>query len=123
MQSKREVWRFLTHECGAYLAAYESMTIYHMADLAAGRRKRIPDAKIKNITIPHFEGLKIETILEYAADYPEVMRALPILERERLKLPRQYIANVIYTIIGEPFKAWVAQRVDERHEKRRQEDM
>jgi hypothetical protein len=41
-----------------------------------------------------------------------VMMALPLLERERLKLPRGYIANVIYTIVGEDFKNQVDLRVN-----------
>ena len=65
-QSKKEVYRFLTHDVGAYLSSYETMTIYHMADLASGRRRRIKQLHVKVITIPHFEGLKIETMLEYA---------------------------------------------------------
>ena len=121
-QSKREVFRFLTHDCGAFLGSYESMTIYHMADLVAGRRKRIKQVDVKHITVPFFEGLKIETMLEYAAQYPEVMQALPMVQREREKLPRGYLANVIYTIVGEPFKTWVEQIVDQRHNQRRQED-
>ena len=87
-QSKREVYRFLTHDCGAYLASYDTMTIYHMADLAAGRRRKLKESTIKNITIPHFEGLKLETMLEYAEARPNVMEALPSLKREREKLPR-----------------------------------
>ena len=49
--------------------------------------------------------------------YPEVFRALPIRKAEILKLPRQYLINVIHTIVGEPFAQWVKQRVDARHKK------
>jgi len=28
------------------------------------------------------------------------MKALPVVEKERHKLPRQYVINVIYTFIG-----------------------
>jgi len=31
------------------------------------------------------------------------MKALPIVKKEVLKLPRAYIANVCHTIIGDPF--------------------
>ena len=72
--------------------------------------------------MPHFKGLSIEAMLEYCADKPEVLECLPILQRETEKLPRQYIANVIYTKVGESFKTWVEGRVDERHEKRRQQE-
>ena len=39
--------------------------------------------------------------------YPEVMRALPVIDKEIRKLPRSYIANVIYTIVGDKFNEWV----------------
>ena len=75
-----------------------------MRDLAAGRRRRIKEVNVRHITIPHFEGLKIETMLDYASIFQEVMEALPTVERERMKLPRPYMANLIYTLVGEPFK-------------------
>ena len=43
--------------------------------------------------------------------YPEVMRALPVVMKEIRKLPRNYIANVIYTIVGDKFNEWVQQKV------------
>ena len=97
------------------------MTIWHMRDLASGDRRRIKEVDVKQIQVPYFEGLKIETFLEYIADKPEVMRALPLLERERLALPRSYIANVIHTLVGHPFKQWVDRIVDQRHNQRRQD--
>jgi len=93
-----------------------------MRDLAAGKRRRIKEVDVKQINIPHFEGLNIETMLAYAETKPEVMEALPIVKRERLKLSRPYLAKVIYTIVGEPFKSWVERRVNERHDLRRQQD-
>lgn len=96
------------------------MTIWHMRDLLSGDRRRIQEKDLKQINVPYFEGLKIESFLEFAADKPEVMRALPMLERERLALPRGYIANVIFTLVGQPFKKWVDRIVTKRHEERRQ---
>ena len=37
------------------------------------------------------------------------------------KLPRAYIANLIYTIIGDPFKQWVQQQIHNRTEKIKEE--
>ena len=48
------------------------------------------------------------------------MRALPI-EREIKKLSKQYIANVIYTIVGADFKDWVEDRIKARNERVTQE--
>ena len=50
------------------------------------------------------------------------MRALPSIEIEILKLPKEYIGNIIYTIIGDPFYDWVAQRVHERNAKIKEEN-
>ena len=72
-QSKREIYRFLSHDCGAYLASYQTMTIWHMRDLVSGARTKIKESDVKQITVPYFEGLKIEKFLEYAADKPNVM--------------------------------------------------
>ena len=38
---KPEVYRFLAGEVGAYLADYDVVTIWHLRDLAAGKRKLI----------------------------------------------------------------------------------
>ena len=45
--SKKECYRFLTHDCGAYLANYQSMTIWHMRDLISGERTRIKENTVK----------------------------------------------------------------------------
>jgi hypothetical protein len=66
-QSKKEVYRFLTHDNGLYLPKYETVTIFHMRDLCAGRRCKIKEINIKHITIPHFDSLKIERMLEFVA--------------------------------------------------------
>ena len=49
------------------------------------------------------------------------MRALPAKEEEILKLPREYIGNLIYTIVGEPFQEWVKDRVEQRNAKLKKE--
>ena len=43
------------------------------------------------------------------------MDAFPTEENELDKLPRQYVINVIYTLVGEAFKIWVNDLVDRRH--------
>ena len=109
----------MTHDCGFYLSSYETMTIFHMRDMVSGQRTKIKQTNVKHITVPNFEGLTLETMLEYAAQHQNVMAALPLILREREKLSRGYVANVIYTIVGNPFKTWVDQRVNERHQVRR----
>ena len=121
-QSKREVYWFVSHECGVFVPDYANVSIYHLGDLAAGRRKRIKEETVRQKRVPHFEKLTIETMLEYAKEKPELMEYLPIVERERVKLPREYLANLIYTVVGQPFKQWVDARVNDRHNLRRQQE-
>ena len=44
------------------------------------------------------------------------MKRLPC-EKEIVKLPKQYLTNVIYTIVGQDFANWVRARIEERNAK------
>ena len=115
--SKREIWRFLTCEVGAYLSTYQTMTIFHLRDLVARKRRMIKCPDVKVINVPHFEGLSIDDMLVFAEQYPEVMEAFPIVRHEVDKLPRAYIANVIHTLVGQPFAQFINKRANKRNEK------
>jgi len=71
--------------------------------LAANKRRKIYSSQTKNINVPYFKGLSIERMLEFAKEHPEALRALPLVQREIDRMPREYIANVIFIIVGEPF--------------------
>lgn len=113
--SKREVFRFLTVDCGAYLGPYETMTVPHMKELASGQRRLIKSKDVKHISIPYFDGLNVEKMLLYSAQHERVMQALPSIERERIKLQREYLGNVIFTLVGEQFEKWVDKLITERN--------
>ena len=86
-----------------------------MRDVCVGACRKIKCEDVKVLNVPYFEQLTIERMLEFAAQHDEVMKALPELERERLKLPRSYLANVLYTLLGDAFKDWVQVRVEARN--------
>ena len=77
-KSKKECYNFLTVEVGAYLSHYETVTIYFLRDIVAGRKKCkseratnlylivIKCNKVKVIFIPHYENLTCDSILERA---------------------------------------------------------
>ena len=85
--SKKEIYRFLTNEVRAYLSSYDTMTVWHMRDLCSKKRRRINCDDVKHIIIPQFDGLSIEALLDYGKMYHEVMRALPLVDKEIKKLP------------------------------------
>ncbi len=89
MRDKQEVYHFLTHEVGAYLSSYDTMTVWHMRDLMTGTRLRILGKHVNHLNVPQYDGLKIEKFLEFAQDHPKVLRALPSEKKEILKLPRK----------------------------------
>ena len=73
------------------------------------KKKKIKNVDVMVMHVPHFEGLTMATMLDYASQHPEVQKYLPEIEREIDKLPRAYVANVIYTVVGDPFQNWVKQ--------------
>ena len=83
----------------------------------SGKCTRIKSKDIKHIIIPCFDGLIVKEMIKFAKGYPEVMKALPIVEKEIEKLPRQYIANIIYTLVEDPFYEWVEAQINIRNEK------
>jgi hypothetical protein len=119
--SKAEVYRFLATEVGAYLPAYQVCTVFHVRDLAAGKRRLILAKEVKHINVPQFEGLSVEEMLKFAAAYPEVVRTLPAEEREVAKLHRAYVANVIYTLVGQPFQQWIDAIMEARNRRIQQD--
>ena len=119
-QSKREVYRFLSSEVRAYLPSYETVTVWHLRDLAMGVKRIIPCDDVKVIDVPQFEGLSIQDIFTFAQNDRDVERALPP-SKEIQKLSRGYLANVIHTILGQNFQNWVNAQVNLRNQRVAQE--
>ena len=98
-----EVYRFLSSEVRAYLPSYETVTVWHLRDLAMGVKTIIKCDAVKVIDVPQFEGLAIQQIFEFARNSPAIEALLPP-SKEITKLSRAYLSNVIYTVMGEPFQ-------------------
>ena len=62
-------------------------------------------------------------MLEWARGIDEgrVMDYLPDVPKEVLKLPRAYLANVLFTVVGQRYADWVKRKIQERNEKRKSE--
>jgi hypothetical protein len=56
-------------------------------------------------------------MFEFAQNYQEVQEYFPE-ERDRHKLPRQWIIDVMSSVIKEPFLQWVAEGVKWRNQQR-----
>ena len=56
-------------------------------------------------------------MLEFAKPWPIVAQSLPAIKREVLKLHRDYVSSVIYTLVGEPFNEWAKAGIKARNDK------
>ena len=70
--------------------------------------------EIQVLNVPQYEGLSIDRILEKGQEHPQVVNYLPD-ERDIDRLPRSFIVNVTYTLMGEKFKSWVQEVIVERN--------
>ena len=114
-----QVYRFLSAECKAYLPTYNTVTIFHLRDIMSGKRTLIKCDEVKYINIPYYEGLAVEDIVNWAKQYRGVdaLQSLPLIERELLHLPKEYISNCIYTKAGDDFQDWVSEQIEVRNAK------
>jgi hypothetical protein len=113
-----QCYRFCTSNCGLYLSGYQTVTVWHLRDLINRKRRPVKCNNVRHVIIPQFDGLSIDDLLSFAGKYPEVMEALPLAKKEIKKLPRQYIANIINTIVqGDAFQTWIQERITARNEK------
>ena len=60
---------------------------------------------MRHLSIPQYKGLSIEEILKKAQTFPETEQYLPDVQDFK-KLPRQWLINLSYTLVGEPFSTW-----------------
>ena len=76
------------------------MRVLHLRDLVNNTRLRIHRDDVKVYQAPHYEGLSIANMLEFAMVYPKVVKALPSDPRDLEFLHRDYVSTVIYTLVG-----------------------
>ena len=86
------------------------------ADLLTLLSRYIKDTGIKHIFAPQYETLTVEKILEFAQEHAQVWDYLPA-RKDCYRLSRQFLLNVLHTIVGEPFARWVNEQVDQRNAK------
>ena len=69
---------------------------------------------VAHVRVPFYENLTLEQIIAQLDGHREVFGYLPD-GKELRKVPRQWICNIIATIIGVPFVEWVQARINERN--------
>ena len=95
------------------------MSIFHLKDIMTNQRLPIKSSDVQHASIPMFEGLYLNDLLQFARDWNNgyILQALPVVEKEVKKLPREYVTNVIQTLAKDDFSEWVKRRVEARNRK------
>jgi hypothetical protein len=66
--------------------------------------------------VPQYESLTIAIIMEKIQRTPEVLAYLPCM-KEIEKLPKAWLCNTIYSVVGKDFLEWVEDCISKRNEK------
>ena len=69
-----------------------------------------------HLQIPQYETLTVLKLYDFINQYPDAFPYYPV-EQEVKKLPKQWIANVAYSVIGDDFRHWVKEQIEDRNEK------
>ena len=69
---------------------------------------------ITHVRVPAYENLSLEQIFSHFDDNAVVYKYLPS-GNEMRKVPKVWICNVLATVAGEPFIAWVSQQINQRN--------
>ena len=59
----------MTAKVHAYISSFETVTIFHLKDLASGKRKILKAEDVKYFKVPQYEGLSIDDMLQYSKIY------------------------------------------------------
>ena len=62
-----------------------------------------------------YKGLTIDKILEEGSKDGRVRQYMPD-ERDIPRLPRQWLVNIIHTVMGDEFRGWVSELIKHRND-------
>ena len=101
-------------ECEVYVPPYDNVTIYFLKDILARRKAYITVDDVKTMHIPQYKNLSVEKILDFALDKPRIVNYLPD-EPDLQKVPKQWLVNVMAAVLGDAFKDWVIDQIEDRN--------
>ena len=79
------------------------------------RKKRYLTTKdVTTIYMPHYKNLALKHVMVFISDKPIVSQYLPD-DVDLPKIPRQWIIDVCATVLGDDFREWVQEQVEERN--------
>ena len=92
----------------------DNVTIYFLKDILAQRKAFVNVDDVKTVYVPQYKTLSVEKILAFATEQPRLEHYLPD-DIDLPKVPKQWIVNVCAAVLGDPFKDWVSEQVEDRN--------
>ena len=108
--------RLLTVDVGYYLPPYKCINVYFMKALMSNKKKALKTTAVKHLYAPQYDTLSVGKLLDFAAAYPAIEEYLPEA-RDIPLLPRQWVLNVCFTVIGSDFGDFVRAQIEQRNTK------
>ena len=117
--TKYEVYLLLVTQVKAYLPRQEHVTIYFLKDsklifwsfwnfiVISGRKLHLKQEKVSYCYVPAYEGLGLKEIYGHIDKDPDLKMYFPDDPKERARLPKQWIVNILSFLTGKDFAAWV----------------
>ena len=72
--------------------------------------------RFRHLNVPQYDGLNVDKMLEFGNNYQNLFKFLPD-PVEIKKCPKQWLINVIFTIVKTPFADWVSDLIEARNHK------
>ena len=89
-KTKREVYHFCTVDAKLYVPPYETVTMWHLRDVATNKKRRILAKDAEHMEVPQYEELSIEKMIIWLKEnHPVFLENYFPVEREMVKFPRQ----------------------------------
>ena len=79
-------------------------------------RTVLKDHECRHLQVPQYKTLKVERLYQFIGNYPDTFRYYPV-DSEIHRLPKQWLVNVAYAVLGDLFSSWVKEQVEERNAK------
>ena len=76
----------------------------------------IKDGEVRHISIPHYDGINMKMMMGFLGNYQEILDYAPEA-CECFRLPRYWVGNLGFTIVGKAFGDFIKKRIEARNQK------
>ena len=73
-RSNSEVYRILATEGGVYLSPMQDATQKYLRDILRGNKLYVKSKDFKIVHVPHYKGLRVKEILNYAKSKVHILK-------------------------------------------------